>query len=102
MTDFVHLSVETLDLLNLGALSPEDTGEARKHLQVCSQCKAAAAQLEEDARYFNQVVLARTLPSVHRRLESGGLLFRLKGLFARLAALFAREKTRTPVVRLEK
>lgn len=73
MNERGHLSAETIDLLMLSSLAPEQTSQARAHLDACVSCRERWSELEEDRQRFLQVVYPRTLPGVEARARPPGL-----------------------------
>jgi hypothetical protein len=62
-----HLSSETMDLLLLAALKPDEANAAKAHLEDCERCKDHWRELNDDKAHFEQFVFPRTLPKVEAR-----------------------------------
>lgn len=73
-----HLSAETIDLLHLAALKPDQAAVAQKHLEGCAACRGRWDELVTDSQKFAQYVYPRTVGEVTSRLVNTSLLDRLR------------------------
>ncbi|MBX7100273.1 MAG: DUF4384 domain-containing protein [Myxococcaceae bacterium] len=73
-----HLSAETIDLLHLAALKPDQAAVAQKHLEGCAACRGRWDELVSDSQKFAQYVYPRTVGEVTSRLVNTSLIDRLR------------------------